>query len=225
MPNSDNNKDTKRDRREEAKKARLEAQRKAKRAASMRKMYGAIAVVLAIALIVFLVQNSGKKGKQTLASVNTLAATAGCTEVKEIPELTSNPHLTTETAPHEPYNSVPATSGQHLGSVQKTGAHTNPVTDEAVIHNLEHGNIAIAFNKSLPEDVRTAVEDFATKNNTAVLSAPRDDLPEQLAITSWTRIITCAQPTSGLAVVELAEEFLKAFKGQSPEGFVPSSPI
>lgn len=44
------------------------------------------------------------------------------------------------------YNSIPPTSGSHWLGTASWGAHTERVPDERVVHNLEHGGIAIAYN-------------------------------------------------------------------------------
>lgn len=61
------------------------------------------------------------------------------------------------------YNSNPPTSGDHYASPADWGVHSEPVADEYVVHNLEHGGVWLTYNCSIPEDNKTP-QDFATNS-------------------------------------------------------------
>lgn len=57
--------------------------------------------------------------------------------------------------PHAPYNSDPPSSGPHYSDAQAPalwGVYTQPVPDEAYIHNLEHGGVVITYRPDLPPE-------------------------------------------------------------------------
>lgn len=47
---------------------------------------------------------------------------------------------------HIPYNSVPPTSGAHYFTPASWGIYGEPINDELVVHNLEHGGVVISHN-------------------------------------------------------------------------------
>ena len=52
------------------------------------------------------------------------------------------------------YNSFPPTSGDHWSTPARCDFYTDPVDDEAIVHNLEHSNIVISYN--LPDEADVA---------------------------------------------------------------------
>jgi hypothetical protein len=61
-----------------------------------------------------------------------------------------NQHLSSETESHAPYNTVPPTSGPHMGNLASWGIHEEPIIDELQIHNLEDGGVIIQYD--CPDD-------------------------------------------------------------------------
>ena len=47
---------------------------------------------------------------------------------------------------HPAYNSDPPTSGWHYDTPLASGFHEQPVADEQLVHNLEHGHVVIAYD-------------------------------------------------------------------------------
>jgi len=103
------------------------------------------------------------------------------------------------------------------GAPSQTGVHLNPIPNGAQVHNLEHGHVGIQYTSAVPEAVRTALEEVASKNNTWVFSAPREGMPQQLAFTAWQHMLTCASPTDATAIAAVAEAFRKAYQDKAPE--------
>jgi hypothetical protein len=54
-------------------------------------------------------------------------------------------------AEHEPYNSNPPSSGPHYSVPADWGIKDEPIVDETLVHNLEHGGILIAYKPDLGE--------------------------------------------------------------------------
>ncbi len=212
-------KDTKRERREEAKKARLEAQRRAKRKAATRKVYSGVVVVGIIGVIAFLISNSGKAGRQAAAGFLANATAAGCEAPKDVDELPSAKHITPPAK--ATYNSNPPTSGEHYvgpaNSAGYSGVHTNAFEDELQVHNLEHGHMGIQYKETLPDAVRTALEEWTTKNETKAFMAPRPALEQMVAFTAWGKLMTCGSITDPALATKVADGFLSVHGDKGPE--------
>lgn len=48
--------------------------------------------------------------------------------------------------PHEPYSSIPPTSGAHVASGAAWGIHSDPIPNEAQVANLLEGGVIIQYN-------------------------------------------------------------------------------
>ena len=100
-------------------------------------------------------------------------------------------HVAPGTA-HDPYTSVPATSGQHFGaplSPVRWGVHEEPLQPEEYLHNLEHGGIAIFYDcpdgcDSIQGQLTTLVEE-AVKNGGKVLLSPHSDTGATISLAAW----------------------------------------
>ena len=79
------------------------------------------------------------------------------------------------------YPSYPPTSGQHAESATTWGLHTEPVTDELAVHNLEHGGLVISHNNIPADDL--------SKITALLRSYPRDQYGEvKLVIRPYDKI-------------------------------------
>lgn len=101
-------------------------------------------------------------------------------------------HLSPGQSAH--YNSIPPTSGPHANPVG-WGAYTARVPDENVVHNLEHGGIAIAYNAVSPDDVERLKSWLTTyprdrHGNVKLVIHPDERLaPGTIVLTAWTRLL------------------------------------
>jgi len=114
-----------------------------------------------------------------------------------------NRHIESVNTPHDPYNSLPPTSGPHLNEKAKWGISDTPIPDELQTHNLEDGGVMVQYNcevgKSLEEATQSAKTDeckkliadlteIVSKYKEKVLLAPYPKLDARIALTAWTRI-------------------------------------
>ncbi len=100
-----------------------------------------------------------------------------------------NRHIPTPTAPHEPYNSDPPTSGPHLPYIAPWGIHTRPIPLELQVHNLEDGGVLVQYSCDCPEIVRK-LADIVRRYEKSVILAPYPSVKSRIALTAWTRIET-----------------------------------
>lgn len=217
---------TKKERKEEARLARIEAQRRAARAKKMRTLYTIIGLIVAGALIAWLVSQSGKKSTAATKKIATLAAAAGCTPVEEFPDEPFKDGKTHVEAGPIAYNHNPPLSGSHRGSTGNTGVYSEPFVPETQVHNLEHGQIGLQYLPTLAKPVLDALTAITKADATAVFLAPKPDLPAgtTLAISSWDHFSGCAAPTDAGKVGDFVKAYIKEFKGKSPEGLIAGQP-
>ena len=92
-------------------------------------------------------------------------------------------------AAHESYNSVPATSGPHYSILgiapTRWGVHDEPLRDEMLVHNLEHGGVGIHYN--CPEGCDGLVDMLAALARRAeeVVMSPYPGMDSTIALTAW----------------------------------------
>jgi hypothetical protein len=112
---------------------------------------------------------------------------------------------------HEPYNSNPPTSGPHLTNPADWGIHDAPLSDEQVVHNLEHGGIWITY-KDIDEQTKASLETVAKANPGSVIMSPRPSNDDKIAVVAWTRLIRMDHYDEAAIL-----EFIRANKNKAPE--------
>ena len=108
------------------------------------------------------------------------------------------------------YNSNPPTSGPHDGPVP-WGFSEEPIRDEDVIHNLEHGGIWITY-KDLDEDSVNLLRDIAKRNALSVVVSPRAENESPVSLASWGRLENLESVD-----VDAITEYIRKNKNKSPE--------
>jgi Protein of unknown function (DUF3105) len=98
-----------------------------------------------------------------------------------------NLHISTETTPHEPYNSDPPTSGPHLPYIAPWGVHTRPISKELQVHNLEDRGVMVQYSCECPELV-AKLKAIVDRYDRYVILAPYPGMKTKIALTAWTRI-------------------------------------
>jgi Protein of unknown function (DUF3105) len=142
--------------------------------------------------------------------------------------LQGNQHIG-EGEQHVAYNTKPATSGPHWSIAGRApvswGISKEPIPDEALIHNLEHGGIGIHYNCRECPELISALEDYYQRytSNTAnrlplypgstkVVVAPYYDMPSRITLTAWGRIDTLDNFDE-----DRITRFVEAFRDKGPE--------
>lgn len=122
-----------------------------------------------------------------------------------------NEHIESIESPHAPYNSVPPTSGPHVGGKAADGIHDEQISDELQIHNLEDGGVIVHY-----DPVRVAsstIEELAFFVNgyrEDVILEPYTEppLPTPIVLTAW-RTIDELETFDR----ERIRQFIKAYRG------------
>src|SRR3989344_4007834 len=63
-------------------------------------------------------------------------------------------------SPRPDYNSNPPTSGNHYGTPANWGVYNEPLPDEHLVHNLEHGGIWISYRDPSDQDLIGKLKDI-----------------------------------------------------------------
>lgn len=88
-------------------------------------------------------------------------------------------------ATHLAYNSNPPTSGPHWTGVAGPGIKDKPVSDELVLHSMEHGAAVVWYKDDLAQsDIDKITEAFNSASGKKIMLA-RKDLDVPVALTSW----------------------------------------
>ncbi len=109
-----------------------------------------------------------------------------------VPDL-GNLHIPEGTRSPVPYNSVPPTSGPHYPFLSRWGVHTEPITNELQVHNLEDGGVVIQYRCDEPcpelvEQLTAAGQPYLSSPHPYVILAPYPDMETRIALTAWGRI-------------------------------------
>jgi hypothetical protein len=121
-------------------------------------------------------------------------------------------------ASHPAYNSNPPTSGWHYDTPALPGVYDEPIVDETLIHNLEHGYVIISYNCSLLEgigcdELKTNLKSlFDLKRGWKIIVVPRPALDTGIALTAWDNIDKFNNYDQGRI-----ENFITQFRDQGPE--------
>ena len=124
------------------------------------------------------------------------------------------------------YNSRPPTSGPH-GPAVKWGIHDQPVPEESLVHNLEHGGVVIWYNcaggaQSLDDagcdrfvrDLRDVVEPRVDDGMFIVL-VPYPEMENRISLTAWQNLDSFDDFNK-----ERIDAFIASFECKyDPEGF------
>jgi len=108
-------------------------------------------------------------------------------------------------------NSNPPTSGNHWPQPAQWGFYLSPLPDEQLVHNLEHGGIWISYN-DIDEETKSKLGVIASKYPLAVISAPRPENDDKIAVASWGKLLKLDSLDE-----ELIEKFIKSNINKAPE--------
>jgi hypothetical protein len=90
------------------------------------------------------------------------------------------------------YNSFPPTTGTHYQFPAKFNLYTFPLPQLVVVHNLEHGGVAIQYGRKVPKQMVAKIKAWYLGDTNALIVAPLPALGNKIAMTAWN-----AEPYSG----------------------------
>src|SRR3989344_3230457 len=114
---------------------------------------------------------------------------------------------------HEPYNSNPPTSGPHIGNgVAGPGIKTEPVSDELVLHSMEHGAAVVWYREGLEQSEIDKIKEAFNGSSGKKIMLARADLDVPVALTSWGYLLKLDSIDQ-----EKIKEFIETNNDRGPE--------
>lgn len=182
----------------EGKKERARREAAQKRIVRTITYWGIATVILAGGIygIYVFAQNAAPKGEDFSRAVELLPA-AHIPVGSPLPEYTSNP----------------PSSGPHYAQTARSGFRTGAIPDQNVIHDLEHGDVWIAYHPRIGESAQNELRKFAAGK---VIITPREANDTDIALVAWGRIDTF-DLEGGAVPEERVRDFIKRYLNKGPE--------
>ena len=125
--------------------------------------------------------------------------------------------------PDDPSVAIPPTSGRHWDRWASCGFYTEPVPDERIVHNMEHGNIIVSYNLTDPAEIDALKAAYESIDLTAAwgVARPYDGIAEgAVALTTWGVV---DGPMVGVDAARI-ERFFDAYAGKLGPEFPNGAP-
>jgi hypothetical protein len=118
------------------------------------------------------------------------AKAANCTLMLNLPD-EGHKHVQPGTKVH--YKTNPPTSGTHVfpPNQQADGAYSKMPVPLDFVHSLEHGRMEIQYSSKLSESDQLELKGLYDTLYGGTLLFPNDDMPYQVAATTWTNLMGC----------------------------------
>ena len=112
-----------------------------------------------------------------------------CAEIPGTPEpFEGNRHIAYDGEAHEPYRTVPPTSGPHSPRIVAPGVYREPIPEELQVHALEHGHVIIQYRPGLAQSDVDTLERIGRLHPRNVVVAPYFGIDSGIALTGWQRL-------------------------------------
>jgi hypothetical protein len=178
-------------------------------------LVGIVAVALAV----------GVGGNDDAADARPALEAAGCT-VTTVEALSGAHTIATPDGTSDEWNTDPPTSGPHYEVTAIWGSFQEPVNQAQLLHNLEHGGVAIQYGDDVSPATVEQLEAFVADNPRGTILAPYPSLAGQIALGAWVTE-SASEPDAGngyLAKCDSFDEqafqaFLDAYQFRGPERF------
>jgi hypothetical protein len=195
-----------------------------------------LAAIVAAGAIVGIVfaMSGGSSGSNVQAAMTA----AGCT-LREVPVLppkdgsnfhNDSPTLTTKVR----WGTDPPSGGGHYALWSVWNFFRAPINPRKVVHNLEHGGVAIWWGPQVPRATVDQLEAFYRDSPQAIIGTPYPGLGNKIALSAWTGDPATYYRdgdygTGHLAVCPSFDEdafkaFVSAYREQGPERGTDNSP-
>lgn len=116
-------------------------------------------------------------------------------------------------AEHGEYNSNPPSGGWHYGLTARKKFYNTPVADGYIIHNMEHGDVWIAYHPRISEEAKSALKKFAFAK---IIITPREANDTDIALVVWERVDKF-NLDGGPFPEDRIRDFIKRYRNKGPE--------
>ena len=83
------------------------------------------------------------------------------------------------------YNSFPPTNGAMTEETVVWGYYTEPVSEKALVHNLEHGGVAVQFGREVGPSTVARLWEFYRSDSNGLVVARLAALGDKIALAAW----------------------------------------
>jgi len=200
----------------EEKKALKQKERKAERGVSQKQKHGKTITRLIIVLVIF-----GALGYFFYSAVERQLPQGE--DYSQSYESQGREHISAG-AEHGPYSSNPPSSGPHYAGPAPVGFYFDPLPDEQVIHNLEHGDVWITYHPRVSDDVVKTLRTADAYDDPKVIITPREANEFDISMVAWERTDSFNLEEGELveAQVERIRTFILRYKNRGPERVMQS---
>jgi Protein of unknown function (DUF3105) len=184
---------------------------------------GGVAAIAAVAVaLAFTLGGGGDSGDARAALED-----AGCT-LTATPALVGEHSVTTPSGTSKEWTTTPPTSGPHYAIPVVYGLYDEPVNQAQLVHNLEHGAIAVQYGEDVPEETVQQLREFTQSHPRGTVLAPYPALGDQISLGAWVTDDDPAEGTAYLAKCASFDEaafsaFFDAYQFRGPERFPPDA--
>lgn len=116
-------------------------------------------------------------------------------------------------APHSPYQSNPPCGGPHYPQTARKTFYESAVPDEYVIHNLEHGDVWIAYHPRVSAEAKAVLKKLLLPK---IIITPREANTEDVAVVAWGRVDTF-NLEGGELPADRIKDFVTRYRNKGPE--------
>ncbi len=103
-------------------------------------------------------------------------------------EMATRNHIPND-SPRPEYNSNPPTSGDHWAQPANWGIYEQPIADQQLVHNLEHGGIWISYRDPSDTELIGQLKSIADDYSLKVIMTPRAQDDSRIAVAAWGRLL------------------------------------
>ena len=116
-------------------------------------------------------------------------------------------------AEHPAHNSNPPSGGWHYGLTARKKFYDEPILDEYIIHNLEHGDVWLAYHPRISEDAKKELKKFEFSK---IVITPRETNETDIALVAWERVDKFNLEDGGLPESRI-RDFITRYRNKGPE--------
>ena len=182
--------------------------------------------VVVIAGVALALANSGDDGP---GDARAALEAAGCA-LETTAALEGVHSITTPDGTSDQWNTDPPTSGPHYEVPVIWGSYDEPVNQAQLVHNLEHGGVAIQYGDQVPPATVEQLEGLVQDNPRGTVLAPLPSLGNQISLGAWVTE-SASEPEKGTGYLakctafdeDAFQAFLDAYQFKGPERFPADS--
>ena len=186
---------------------------------------GGVAVLAAVATLLAFTMGGGGGTPDARAALES----AGCT-LSATPALRGVHSVPTPTGTSKAWNTVPPTSGPHYQTPVVYGTYDEPVNEAQLVHNLEHGAIAVQYGTDVPRATVEQLRTFVQAHSRGTVLAPYPALGDRISLGAWVTK-SASEPSKGTAYLAKCtafdesafSAFFDAYQFKGPERFPPDA--